>query len=98
MKREKLLNIVKQVFIGWLEVDEKFEVAEEQIVALIKKPEVTEEWIEEKAIRLFRMAMKWFSDEKITSQQKVEIGQGFIRTLMEDVSITVDPHGKSGKE
>lgn len=36
MSEDELLNVVKQVFMGWLEVDEKFEVAMEQIVALIK--------------------------------------------------------------
>ena len=37
LTKEELLNVVKQVFVGWLEVDEKFEVAEEQIVTLIIK-------------------------------------------------------------
>ena len=65
---------------------EKCRQAHKQIVALIgASKEVTEEWIEEKAIRLFKMAMKWFNNDKTTSQQKVEIGQGFILSLVEEI-------------
>lgn len=77
-KRKKADEIVSEVALR--------ERAYQQIVALIgASEEVTEEWIEEKAIRLFNVAMKWFNNEKITSQQKIEIGQGFIHDLVEEI-------------
>ena len=92
LKKEELLSILTAVFSYYLskcnykETATKYEGVHEQIKELIQKPEVTEERIEEKAIRLFEMAMKWFEDETITSQQKVEIGQGFIRSLIEEIT------------
>jgi len=85
MKREELLDCLKEWGHRkrWMEEwDKRDEQAYQQIVAILKnQPIITEEWIEEKAIGLFKMAMKWFNNEEITSQQKIEIGQGFIRSL-----------------
>jgi len=53
-----------------------------QIVALIKKPKVTEEWIEEKAIRLESLVRRCFVQERdIYSDCK-----DFIRSLVEEIN------------
>lgn len=59
----------------------RIEQAREQIVALIKKPGVTEEWIEDKALILLTIS---FAPEEAKNRRMVAEYKDFIRKLMEE--------------
>ena len=77
LSKNELLEVLKGWYIG------EHTQAYKQIWEIIQKPQVTEEWIEEKAREAMNM-------EYGAEGCGVYDWKDFIRKLMEDVSITVD--------
>jgi len=65
--------------------NEEKQEAGEQIVAMIKKPGVTEEWIEEKAKEFLAKTNISVQTPEAVKQQ-LKIIQDFIRSLIEEIS------------
>ena len=61
------------------------EQAYQQIREMIQKPEVTEEWIEEKAGELSEMSLYWDVDSKRTWNINKTEAKDFIRSLVEAI-------------
>ncbi len=98
LKKEELIRIINTAFahllkdINYKETKARYEQAKEEIVALIKigRLEVTEEWI-------IKRAEETAADyPDVAFPNLITIFKGLLTEA--GVSITVDPHGKSGKE
>ena len=86
LNQKKLLSILETAFshllkdINYKETKAKYEQAHQQIKEMIQKPEVTEEWIEEKAKKIC----------KVIEEHEVYMGlpfwENFIRSLVEEIS------------
>ena len=89
LSKKELLKEVKKIFDSYLEKLRDYpsgilvEQACDQIVALIKKPEVTEEWIGEKARELYRLQ---FRPEQIDRNLYLSDCRNFIRSLVEEIN------------
>ena len=71
---EEWRNVARQALANlWIEEDEQ---AYQQIRELVQKPEVTEEWIEEKANWLFKKSWVPIS---------IDRAKDFIRSLIEEI-------------
>ena len=88
LNQGELLDIFDGVFsfylgeLGHEEDKVKIEQAKKQIVALIQKPQVTEEWIEEKANILYEKISEL--NQTLPTYSFLEISKDFIRSLVEE--------------
>ena len=104
LKKEELLKILNEVFearrmdlqslfydIPTKEFNERhreLRMAKKQIRELIQKPQVTEEWIEEKARELWEKGVLYRKDAE--NQAVISLGwaKDFIRSLVEGVGVS----------
>ena len=89
LKKEELLEILRDIKlfikserIGWW--DEKDEEAHQQIKEMIKKPGVTEEWIEEEAWKMKAIVATLF---RRTGTMNCPVGRckDFIRSIVKEI-------------
>ena len=98
MKEEELLVILKAWkkmltnTVGWIDRDNR---AHKEIVAILKnQPTITEEWIEEKALKMKRITANLF---RKTGTMNYPLGRcrDFIRSLVEEIPLQqLDKNGK----